>query len=165
MKLRGTYLLSRIASMSQIHPYRVSVEWSGAREGSGKVKGDGSGLELPLAAPIEFGGSGEGTNPEELLAAAVAACYTITFGIIAGNRKLPVESIRATAVGEVEQAGMQFTYKTITIKPEITLASGATDDDLKTAEDMAHKADLYCIITNAVRDKVAITVEPQITRT
>ena len=151
--------------MSQIHPYRVSVEWAGAREGSGKTKGEGSGLEFPLAAPVEFGGSGNGTNPEELLAAAVASCYTITFGIIAGNRKLPVESIRATAVGEVEQAGMQFTYKTITIKPEIKLSAGATDDDLKAAEDMAHKADLYCIITNAVRDKVAITVEPQITRT
>jgi len=92
--------------MSQIHAYRVSIEWSGAREGSGKVRGEGSGLELPLAAPVEFGGSGQGTNPEELLAAAVAACYTITFGIIAGNRKLPVESIRATAVGEVEQAGI-----------------------------------------------------------
>ena len=150
--------------MSQIHPYRVSVEWSGGRDGAGKVKGEGSGLELPLGAPTEFGGTGVGTNPEELLASAVAACYTITFGIISANRKLPVTSIRATAVGEVEQSGMQFTYKSLTIKPEITLASAATDDDLKAAEDMAHKADLYCIITNAVRDKVSITVEPQIVR-
>ena len=150
--------------MSQVHPYRVSVEWSGAREGSGKVKGEGSGIELPLGVPKEFGGNGSGTNPEELLASAVASCYTITFGIIAGNRKLPVQSIRATAVGEVEQTGMQFTYKSMTIKPEIVLAPSASDEEVKVAEDMAHKADLYCIITNAVRDKVSIQVEPNITR-
>lgn len=150
--------------MSQVHPYRVSVEWTGAREGSGKVKGEGSGIEFPLGVPAEFGGNGTGTNPEELLASAVASCYTITFGIIAANRKLPVQSIRATAVGEVEQAGMQFTYKSMTIRPEIVLASGASDEDIKVAEDMAHKADLYCIITNAVREKVSIKVEPNISR-
>jgi peroxiredoxin-like protein len=151
--------------MSQIHPYGVAVEWSGGRGGSGNVRGQGSGVQLPLNVPAEFGGtSGGGTNPEELLACAVAACYTITFGIIAENRKIPVKSVRAEATGEVEQAGMQFTYKAIKIKPEIVLDASATDEQLALAEDMSHKADLYCIITNAVRDKVAISVEPSISR-
>ncbi len=32
------------------------------------------------------------------------------------------------------------------------------------AQEMAHKADLYCIITNAVRGKVEISVEPTVVR-
>lgn len=95
---------------------------------------------------------------------AVASCYSITFGIIAGNRKLPLVSLEAKAVGEVEEAGPQFTYKKVTIRPTIRLEASASDDQVKMAEDMAHKADLYCIITNAVRDKVAIEVEPTVTR-
>jgi organic hydroperoxide reductase OsmC/OhrA len=130
--------------MPEIHPYKVAVEWSGGREGAGTVQALASGHTAPLSVPAEFGGGGAGTNPEELLAAAVAACYSITFGIIATNRKIPVASL--------------------TIRPTITLDASATDEHVAIAEDMAHKADLYCIITNAVRDKVAITVEPAIVR-
>ena len=53
----------------------------------------------------------------------------------------------------------------MTLRPTITLEAGATEEQAKLAEDMAHKADLYCIITNAVRDKVKITVEPNIIKT
>jgi organic hydroperoxide reductase OsmC/OhrA len=42
------------------------------------------------------------------------------------------------------------------------LEPGADESQMKMAEDMAHKADNYCIITNAVRDKVAIAVEADV---
>lgn len=150
--------------MAQIHPYPVKVVWSGGRDGSGAVTPENSGIELPIAVPREFQGTGDGTNPEELLACAVAACYTITFGIIAANRKIPVVNVETEALGEVEQNGAQFTYKKIAIRPLIRLSPEATDDHLKLASDMAHRADGYCIITNAVRDKVQIVVEPRIER-
>lgn len=114
--------------------------------------------------PPEFQGTGTGTNPEELLTTAIASCYSITFGIIAENRKLPVVSVETQATGHVEQSGASFVYTDIVIEPTITLEAGATDDQVKMAEDMAHKADLYCIITNAVRDKVKIEVKPNIVR-
>lgn len=150
--------------MATVHEYPVSVEWQGGREGSGKVTANTSGISSPLAVPTEYGGNGEGTNPEELLTTAIASCYSITFGIIAANRKLPVSSLETEASGQVEQNGAQLTYTSITIKPTITLESSASEDQEKLAEDMAHKADLYCIITNAVRDKVKIQVEPTIVR-
>lgn len=93
---------------------------------------------------------------------SVASCYSITFGIIAENRKIPVKSLTVEAVGEVEENGPQFTYKKITLRPTIVLDAGADDAQKKMAEDMAHKADSYCIITNAVRAKVEIVVEPSI---
>jgi peroxiredoxin-like protein len=114
--------------------------------------------------PAEFQGPGGATNPEELLTSAIASCYSITFGIIAGNRKLPVSSFECDAVGEVDQTGAQFTYRAITLRPRITLGADASDEHVAMAEDMAHKADAYCIVTNAVRGKVEIRVEPTVSR-
>lgn len=119
---------------------------------------------MPLSVPPEFGGAGNGTNPEELLASAIAGCYSITFGIIAANRKLPFDSLTTNVTGFVEQNGASFVYTKVIVKPTIRLAADATDEHVTMAEDMAHKADLYCIITNAVRDKLAIEIEPTITR-
>jgi len=161
-KVRWRGKVSNYYPMANIHEYPISVDWTGGFNGGGKGKAHRSGHEFPLSVPPEFKGPGEGTNPEELLTAAITGCYSITFGIIAQNRKLPVVSVHTEAVGEVEQAGAQFTYKKITLKPVITLASDATDEHVTMAADMAHKADAYCIVTNAVRGKVEITVEPTI---
>lgn len=132
--------------------------------GSGTVVGDASQVKNAIAVPPEFQGAGGGTSPEELLASAVAACYSITLGIIVENQKLPVTGMHVSAVGEVEQNGPSFTYKKITIRPRITVSADATDDQLKRIQDMSHKADGYCIITNAVRGKVEIVVEEEIVK-
>lgn len=147
--------------MAKLHEYPVSVSWKGGREGTGSVTDTTHSITNTLATPPEFGGTGEGTNPEQLLAMAVAACYSITFGIIATNRKLPLVDVKTEGVGEVEENGPSFKYTKVTLKPTITLEA-PTEDQVKMAEDMAHKADNYCIITNAIRDKVAIEVVPNI---
>jgi peroxiredoxin-like protein len=146
------------------HKYPVVAEWIGGKDGEGKVLAKHSGAENAIKVPVEFGGPGGGTNPEELLTSAIAACYTITFGIIASNRKLPVKNVETTAVGVVEQNGPQFVYKAITLKPVISMEGEPTLEQLKMTEEMAHKADGYCIITNAVRGKVEINVEPTIVK-
>lgn len=151
-----------LGPMAKMHEYPVSVVWTGGRTGSGTAKDETNGVEAPIAVGAEFGGAGGGTNPEEMLAMAVGSCYLITFGIIAENRKIPVKSMNVRAVGEVEENGPQFTYKKITLRSEIVLEAGSDDAQVKAAEDMAHKADNYCIITNAVRDKVEIVVEPSV---
>lgn len=147
-----------------IFEYPIDVTWSGGRDGRGVSKSLDSGTEVAIAVPAEFQGPGGGTNPEELLAAAVASCYGITFGIIAANRKLPVKSLQVRAVGSVEQAGPTFTYKSVVIRPSIVLDASATDEQVTIATDMAHKADSYCIITNAIRGKVEVVVEPSVTK-
>ncbi|MCH7945480.1 MAG: OsmC family protein [Armatimonadetes bacterium] len=151
--------------MAKLHEYPVKVEWQGGRGGSGNVSSERTGVSAALGVPKEFGGAGNGTNPEELLTDAVAACYSMTFGIIAENRKIPVTGLEVVAVGEVEENGPQFTYRKVTVSPKITLAAGATDEQAELALDMAHKADSYCIITNAIRGKVTIEVVPEIIRT
>lgn len=148
--------------MATVHEYPVTAKWAGGRDGSGGVRSSSGFVDLPLAVPVEFTGPGGATNPEELLTSAIASCYSITFGIIAANRKLAVASFECDAVGEVEQAGAQFTYRAVTLRPRITLAPDASAEDRALAEDIAHKADGYCIVTNAVRGKVEIRVEPTV---
>lgn len=149
--------------MVKHHEYPVEVSWQGGRaSGKGVVTSGHSGVSAPISIPPEFGGPGEGTNPEELVTAAIAACYTLTFALVAENRKLPILDVKTVAKGTVEESGAKFTYTKIVIRPTIVLAANATDAQVETARLMAEKADGYCIITNAVRDKVQILVDPEI---
>ncbi|HLK13539.1 MAG TPA: OsmC family protein [Fimbriimonadaceae bacterium] len=150
--------------MPNFHEYPVTLEWAGGREGHGAAVAENSGTTFALAVPAEYQGTGEGTNPEELLTTAIAACYSITFGIIAANRKLPVAEFDVSATGVVEQNGLNLVYKSITVRPVVTLEASASDEQVSAAEELAHKADGYCIITNAVRGKVEVTVEPTVVR-
>jgi peroxiredoxin-like protein len=149
---------------AQFHEYPVVVNWTGGREGSGNATPAASQTTFNLAVPPEFMGTGQGTNPEELLTSAITGCYSITFGIVAANRKLPVTAVKTDAVGVVEQNGASFVYKEITLRPTITLSADATDEQVVAATEMAHKADAYCIVTNAVRGKVEVKVEPTVVR-
>jgi peroxiredoxin-like protein len=150
--------------MPQLHDYPVTVEWTGGREGKGKFTAGHSGSSLEIRVPEEFQGPGGGANPEELLTSAITSCYAMTFGIIAANRKLPVQDLKVEATGQVEQNGPTFKYIAVMLRPTITLAADATEDHVKMAEDMAHKADAYCIVTNAVRGNVQISVEATVVR-
>ena len=87
--------------MATLHEYPVTVHWNGGRDGNGDVSMAHSGASFKIAVPPEFQGEGGGTNPEELLTSAIAACYSLTFGIIAANRKLPVKRLTAHATGVV----------------------------------------------------------------
>lgn len=147
---------------TQHHHYPVEVQWSGGRDGSGTITPQTSGKNIPINVPPEFMGPGGETNPEELLTSAIAGCYSITFGIVSTNQKLPVTNFHMEATGTVEQNGATFVYKQIVLKPTITVAADASEDQLKKVEDMAHRADNYCIVTNAVRGKVEVILEPTI---
>jgi organic hydroperoxide reductase OsmC/OhrA len=72
----------------------ATVSWAGW---SGQVNGGSGVLRVPTATQVELGGPGEGTNPEELLAAALANCYTSTITAHARARKLKLVHIETKA--------------------------------------------------------------------
>jgi lipoyl-dependent peroxiredoxin len=67
------------------------VDWSG------EVRGASGKLNAPTATQVEFGGPGQATNPEELLAAALANCYTSTITAHARARKIDLAHIETKA--------------------------------------------------------------------
>lgn len=150
--------------MSTLHEYPVVVNWTGGRDGTGTLTPQNSGVTIDIKVPPEFQGPGGATNPEELLTSAVAGCYSITFGIVAANRKLPVTSIEVNAKGTVEQQGASFTYKQIVICPKITVSADATEAQVAQTHEFALKTDAYCIVTNAIRGKVEVSIEPEVVR-
>jgi osmotically inducible protein OsmC len=60
------------------------------------VTSDGR-LDVKLAMQKELGGSGDGTNPEQLFAAGYAACFATAMQLVARSRKLDVTGMAVTA--------------------------------------------------------------------
>ena len=148
--------------MANVYEYEVGVNWQGGLNGMGVARGHNMLDAVPLGIPIEFKGTGGGSNPEELLTAAIASCYAMTYGVLAEERGLEVVDLETHAVGEVEGDGERFVYKRIVVRPRIQLEKGANEAMVKHAEELAHSADAECVVTNAVRATVQVVIEPEI---
>jgi lipoyl-dependent peroxiredoxin len=72
----------------------ASVSWTGW---SGKVTGGSGALNSDTATQVQLGGPGGGTNPEELLAAALANCYTSTLTSLARAKNIDLVTIETKA--------------------------------------------------------------------
>jgi organic hydroperoxide reductase OsmC/OhrA len=70
------------------------VSWVGW---GGKVTGESGAFSAHTATQVELGGPGNGTNPEELLAAALANCYTSTLTSLARTRHIELAEIITSA--------------------------------------------------------------------
>jgi len=73
----------------------ATVSWAGW---GGTVEGASGLLNAHTATQVELGGPGKGTNPEELLAAALANCYTSTITAHARARKIDLTRIETKAL-------------------------------------------------------------------
>jgi Ohr subfamily peroxiredoxin len=77
--------------------YTARAHVTGGRaEGHGRTS-DGA-LEVDLRLPAEMGGSGGGTNPEQLFAVGYAACFEGALGVVArrGARRPTPEMWRSS---------------------------------------------------------------------
>jgi lipoyl-dependent peroxiredoxin len=74
---------------------RVRVVGGEAAHGraSGIATSDDGTLEAHLRLPVELGGPGGGTNPEQLLAAAYAACFHGAMTLLAERAGLPLNDV------------------------------------------------------------------------
>jgi osmotically inducible protein OsmC len=84
------------------------------------VSSDGR-LDVGLALQKELGGTGDGTNPEQLFAAGFAACFATSMQLVARQRKLDVAGMSVTAeVGLVPngQGGFRLEVSLRTKLPE-----------------------------------------------
>ncbi len=108
-----------------------SAVWSGnLRDGGGTVStqsGTLSDVEYTFAKRFE---GADGTNPEELLAAAHAACYSMALSNVLAEHDLVAERLATTATLTLDPSTL--TINTVVLDLEATIPD-ADDDTFQTA--------------------------------
>ena len=139
-----------------IHRFQVSAAWSGDALGSGKA-------ELPEGPAIGFagstllGGSGGRANPEELLLAALAACFLNTWAIFLKKLGLGLAepTLRASCeLGKDPAGGYRLQKATLHVRVPASLLAARRADVEKTLS----LAEKYCIISKVVRAAIPLEV-------
>ncbi|WP_405177660.1 organic hydroperoxide resistance protein [Nocardia sp. NBC_01377] len=116
-----------------------------ARTSDGKV-------DVNLAMPKELGGSGEGTNPEQLFAAGYAACFHSALRLVATSANADIADSAVGAkvgLGTNDQGGFA-----LTVTLEVSLPHLSREE----AQALADKAHEVCPYSNATRGNIDVTV-------
>ncbi len=88
-----------------------SAAWSGnLRDGSGSVSTESGALDDFIFTFFSRYGDKPGTNPEELIGAAHAACFTMSFVRMLGTVNLAPEHLDAKSVVEIEKRWRGFQH-------------------------------------------------------
>ncbi|WP_433257061.1 organic hydroperoxide resistance protein [Streptosporangium sp. CA-135522] len=109
-------------------------------------------LDVTLAPPKELGGSGEGTNPEQLFAAGYAACFASALQLVARRRKVDVSEASVTAEVGLAPDGEAFGLS-VTLRVE--LPDELQGDDGTALVEAAHRV---CPYSNATRGNIPVTL-------
>ena len=95
-----------------------SAVWEGTlKQGKGALKLGSGAFEGPYSFSSRFE-SGAGTNPEELIGAAEAACYSMALSANLEKAGHPAKRIATTASVKLEQSGGGFKITSIDLKTE-----------------------------------------------
>jgi osmotically inducible protein OsmC len=117
---------------------------------NGHARSSDGRLDLQLAIPKEMGGSGDGTNPEQLFAIGYAACFHSALRMIARQEKADVSDSAVGArvsIGQIDNGGFG-----LAVELEVTLPN--VDHD--TAQSLTEKAHQVCPYSNATRGNVDV---------
>jgi lipoyl-dependent peroxiredoxin len=132
---------------------KASAEWSGdLKTGTGAVStesGTLSGAQYSFTTRFE---NGKGTNPEELIAAAHAGCFTMALSGELGKAGLVPESLRTSATVTLDklEGGWTVTESHLEVVGKIP---GASADAFRAAAEAAEKG---CPISRLLNTKITM---------
>src|SRR3954449_7258076 len=130
-----------------------SALWQGGiKDGKGAISTKSGALkEYPYGFASRFEGK-PGTNPEELIGAAHAGCFTMALSLILGEAKLTAERMDTTAEVTIEKVadGFAITSVHLTLKAKIPGADKAKFDELTT------KAKAGCPVSKLLNTKITL---------
>jgi osmotically inducible protein OsmC len=133
---------------------RAEAEWQGnLKEGAGRLKVGSGAFDLAYSFKDRFE-NGTGTNPEELLGAAHAGCFTMALTAdltAAGHRP---ERIHTTATVTIEKVGEGFEITKI----ELVTEGKVPGLDLPDFQARAKKAKENCPVSKALASVATITL-------
>jgi osmotically inducible protein OsmC len=137
---------------------QATAQWRGdLMSGSGTVHLDSSNAApaLPVTWAARTQSSGGKTSPEELIAAAHAACYCMALSHgLAGAGNAPEQlDVRATSSFEKTDAGFRLTTMRLEIRGRVPGIDGAA------FKEAAENARTGCPVSNALSNSVKIEVD------
>lgn len=136
----------------------ADATWGGAlRDGNGSFKVGSGAVEGAYSFSTRFE-DGSGTNPEELIAAAHASCYSMALANELGKAGHVPDSVATTAKVHLEKEGDGFSI------PKIDLVTTATVSGLDDAEfqDIAAATSKACPVSK-VLSGAEITLDATLT--
>jgi osmotically inducible protein OsmC len=130
-----------------------SAVWKGAlRDGAGTVSTESGALKaLPYSFAARFE-SGAGTNPEELIGAAHAGCYSMALSGVLGEAGRKPESIETTATVTLEKTDAGFTVTSV----HLDVVASVPGADAAAFRAAAEKAKAGCPISRLLHAKITM---------
>ncbi|AVX25405.1 OsmC family peroxiredoxin [Pseudomonas sp. SZ57] len=132
---------------------KASAHWEGdLKSGIGSISTETGVLrEAPYGFKARFEG-GKGTNPEELIGAAHAGCFSMALSMILGDAGLKAESIDTQAEVSLDQVegGFAISAVHLTLKAKVP---GATQDQF---DELTKKAKEGCPVSKVLNAKITL---------
>lgn len=130
-----------------------SAVWQGGiKDGRGAISTESGALsDYPYGFSSRFEGQ-RGSNPEELIGAAHASCFTMALSLILGEAQLTAEKMETSAVVALEKVedGYAITSVHLTLKAQVPGA------DQSTFEELANKAKAGCPVSKLFNTKITL---------
>src|SRR5437868_2783831 len=132
---------------------RGSATWQGGiKDGKGTLSTESGALNgYPYGFASRFEGQ-RGSNPEELLAAAHAGCFTMALSLILGEAKFTAEKMDTTAVVTLEQVEGGYAITAV----HLTLQAKVPGADQATFESLAAKAKAGCPVSKLFKAEITL---------
>jgi osmotically inducible protein OsmC len=133
-----------------------SAVWSGSlREGKGTVSLDSAVLRDEAYSFATRFEDKPGTNPEELIAAAHAGCYSMALAGALAKKGYEVEGIETTATIHLtrKEGGFAITKSALAVRGRVP------DIDEETFRQVAEEADAGCPVSNLLRPGLEIELQ------
>ena len=136
----------------------ASAIWNGSlTEGNGTMRMASGAYEGPYSAQSRFE-EGEGTNPEELIAAAHAGCFSMALSLELGNAGITPESVETEATVHLDKVDDGFAIKRIDLSTRVR-APGLDESALREAAEAAKKG---CPVSQALAAVDEIDLDAQL---
>ena len=132
---------------------KASAAWQGGlKDGKGTISTDSGVLDNSQYSFSTRFEDGKGTNPEELIAAAHAGCFTMALSGQLGNAGLTAERINTTAAVTLEKTDAGFTITKIHLDVSARVPS-ATEEQFQTA---AGNAKAGCPVSRLLKAEITM---------
>lgn len=118
----------------------------------GHVSTNDQRLDLDVRPPAELGGTGEGTNPEQLVSAGWAACFNGALQFIMKNENVSVDNTPEVTV----ETTLNKVEDGFRLSAAITATVFGVDQEQ--AETLVNKAHEFCPYSRAMRGEIDVTV-------